>query len=181
MGNQQSRWKLEKMFGIRRYVRLSSSSQVEPLLQADGCAETKYLQFTDDCKADIETIRKRNSVLERKVDDLTRKVNDLLSRTSKYEKDNKAEIERMQTKNANLGSEIKQCEKDNKAEIERMQRKIANLENEIKNLKRKIAALDIKSANSRGMELSATCLTSQLILSEPKDIISPIGSLFTDD
>lgn len=55
----------------------------------------------------------------------------------------------MQTKNANLGSEIKQCEKDNKAEIERMQRKIANLENEIKNLKRKIAALDIKSANSR--------------------------------
>nr|CAD1838968.1 unnamed protein product [Ananas comosus var. bracteatus] len=102
MGNQQSRWKLEKMFGIRRYVRLSSSSQVEPLLQSDGCAETKYLQFTDDCKADIETIRKRNSVLERKVDDLTRNVNDLLSRTSK------------------------------------------------------------------GMELSATCLTSQLILSEPR-------------
>lgn len=55
----------------------------------------------------------------------------------------------MRTKNTNLGSEIKQCEKDNKAEIERMQRKNANLEDEIKNLKRNISALGVKLANSR--------------------------------
>lgn len=195
------------MFQNKKFIRLRSSSQIEPLLN-------DYLQSTDspygrDYANGFENIHKRNSGLDKKIDELLIKADDIKSRYIKIEKSSADDFEALNKKNSDLQRKIDELarkvedlqssniENENKKNIamEKMESENVICEAEIGKVKEEIAALEVKmvrisfffegyrtrSGNKMNDTDAKDAILKSLVSIGCKDIVDKKGSSSPDE
>ncbi|XP_078162602.1 uncharacterized protein LOC144557851 [Carex rostrata] len=160
------------MFRNKKFAHLRSSSQIEPLLN-------DYLQSTDspyarDYANGFEDSHKRNSGLDKKIDELLIKADDIKSKYIKIEKNYADDFEALNKKNSDLQKKIDELarkvedlqssniENENKKKIamEKMESENAICGAEIGKLKEEIAALQVKMIDTDARDAILKSLVS---------------------